>query len=44
MLAGATFAACTIADGAELALLDPAEFDAVTTATSVDPTSADAAV
>jgi hypothetical protein len=39
VLLGATDAACTTADGAELAVLEPAEFEPVTATLSVDPTS-----
>jgi hypothetical protein len=44
VLAGAAGAACTTAVADELALLDPAEFDAVTTTRTVEATSAETAV
>jgi hypothetical protein len=44
VLDGASGAAVTVPDCAELALLEPAEFDAVTVTRSVDPTSPDITV
>ena len=40
MFAGGTGAACTTADGPELAVAEPAELLAVTATTTVAPTSA----